>query len=60
LNHIRVYGLTCVLILAALAVPLSATTIVMPTDDQLVAKSPVIVEGVVLSKIGRASCRERV
>ena len=49
MNHIRVYGLTCVLILAALAVPLSATTIVMPTDDQLVAKSPVIVEGVVLS-----------
>jgi PKD repeat protein len=44
-----VYGLTCVLILAALAVPLSATTIVMPTDDQLVAKSPLIVEGTVLS-----------
>lgn len=49
MNQFRVYGLTCVLILAALAVPLSATTIVMPTDDQLVAKSPLIVSGTVLS-----------
>lgn len=42
----RVYGLTCVLtIVAAFAV--QATTIVLPTDEQLVAKSPVIVSGTV-------------
>lgn len=43
----RVYGLTCVLFLVASAA--SATTIVMPADEQLIAKAPVIVEGTVLS-----------
>jgi PKD repeat protein len=43
----RVYGLTCVLILAAMAA--RGTTIVLPTDEQLIAKSPVIVDGTVLS-----------
>lgn len=42
-----VYWLTCVLIL--LTSSLYATTIVMPTDEQLVAKAPVIVRGIVLS-----------
>lgn len=47
MNRIRVYGLTCVLLMVAgLA---SATTIVMPDDAQLIGKSPVIVEGTVLS-----------
>jgi len=39
--------MTCVLFLAGLAA--QATTIVLPTDDQLIAKSPVIVDGTVLS-----------
>jgi PKD repeat protein len=43
-----VYWITC-LLMTALASVGSATTIVMPTDEQLVAKSPVIVRGVVLS-----------
>jgi PKD repeat protein len=44
----RVYGLTCVLmVLTSLSV--SATTIVLPTDEQLIAKSSVIVEGTVVS-----------
>ena len=47
LNRTRVYGLTCLFLLAAVAA--GATTIVMPTDEQLIAKSPVIVEGTVLS-----------
>ena len=47
MNRIRVYGLTCVLTMAAAAV--QATTIVMPTDEQLIAKSPVIVTGTVVS-----------
>ena len=41
-----VYWLTCVLILLTPSV--RATTIVMPTDEQLVAKAPVIVRGTVL------------
>jgi PKD repeat protein len=46
----RVYGTWSVLmIVLALAAPLTATTIVMPTDEQLIAKSPVIVRGTVLS-----------
>jgi PKD repeat protein len=46
MNHFRVYWLTCVLmILAGVA---SATTIIMPTDEQLITKSPVIVEGTVV------------
>ena len=47
MNKIRVYGLTCVLMIAAAAA--DATTIVMPTDEQLIAKSPVILAGTVLS-----------
>jgi PKD repeat protein len=46
-NRFRVYGLTCLfLMVAGLA---SATTIVMPADEQLIAKAPVIVDGTVLS-----------
>jgi PKD repeat protein len=43
-KSLPVYWLTCVLMIfgAALA---SATTIVLPTDQQLVAKTPLIVEG---------------
>jgi PKD repeat protein len=47
LKHFRVYWPTCVLML--LASVASATIIVLPTDDQLVRKSPVIVEGTVVS-----------
>jgi PKD repeat protein len=47
MNRMRVYGLTCVLMIAAAAA--RATTIVMPTDEQLITKSPVIVTGTVLS-----------
>src|SRR5882762_1179769 len=47
LKHFRVYWPTCVLLLLASAA--SATTIVLPTDEQLVRKSPVIVEGTVIS-----------
>src|SRR5947209_9565570 len=47
LKHFRVYWPTCVLMLFASAA--SATTIVLPTDDQLIRKSPVIVEGTVIS-----------
>ena len=43
-----VYWLTCVLLTAIPSVA-SATTIVMPTDAQLIQKSPVIVRGLVLS-----------
>ena len=47
MHHARVYWLTCVLMF--LAVVGSATTIVMPTDEQLIDKSPVIVEATVVS-----------
>ena len=47
LKHFRVYWPTCVLLFLASAA--SATTIVLPTDDQLIRKSPVIVEGTVIS-----------
>ncbi|HEX7154572.1 MAG TPA: PKD domain-containing protein [Thermoanaerobaculia bacterium] len=45
-RSIRVYGLTCVLLLLALTA--GATTIVMPTDAALVEKAAVIVEGTVV------------
>ena len=48
MKNIRVYGLTCVLVMLA-SVTVRATTIVLPTDEQLIAKSPVIVEGTVVS-----------
>src|SRR5215212_10284768 len=47
MNQFRVYGVTCVLMIAAAVA--NATTIVMPSDEQLIAKSPVIVTGTVLS-----------
>lgn len=47
MNRIRVYGVTCVLMMVAMAA--SATTIVLPTDEQLIAKTPVIVDGTVVS-----------
>src|SRR5205814_1289473 len=47
LRHLKVYWSLCVLMI--LAAPVFATTIVMPTDEQLIAKSPVIVEGTVVS-----------
>jgi PKD repeat protein len=47
LNHFRVYWLTCVVILVVASASM-ATTIVMPTDTQLIDKSPVIVKGTVL------------
>ena len=46
MKHFPVYWLTCVLMIVASAA--SATTIVMPTDDQLIGKSPVVVRGTVL------------
>jgi len=47
MSRFRVYGPTCALMFVAVA--LHATTIVLPTDEQLVAKSPVIVDGTVVS-----------
>ncbi len=47
MNRIAVYGLTSVLFMVA--VTARATTIVMPTDAQLIEKSPVIVRGTVIS-----------
>jgi PKD repeat protein len=49
LKHFRVYWQTCVLLLLASAA--AATTIVLPTDEQLIRKSPVIVEGTVISSM---------
>jgi len=46
-KSLRAYGLTCVFFLVTIAA--QATTIVLPTDEQLVAKTPVIVDGTVLS-----------
>lgn len=48
-KHSRVYWQTCIFLMMAVAV--SATTIVLPTDEQLVRKSPVIVEGTVISSV---------
>ena len=47
MNQLRAYWVTCVLLLTAVAA--HATTIVLPSDEQLVAKTPVIVDGTVLS-----------
>ena len=47
MNRSRVYAATCVLtLLAAVA---NATTIVVPTDEQLIEKSPLIVRATVVS-----------
>lgn len=48
MNHSRVYWLTYLFLILVAGVA-SATSIVLPTDDQLIAKSPVIIEGTVLS-----------
>src|ERR1041385_3401371 len=48
-KHLRVYWAACVLIFAAVAA--HATTIVLPTDEQLVAKSPIIVDATVISSV---------
>src|SRR5476649_1578186 len=47
MNHFRVYWLTCVLMIVGISA--SRATIIVPTDDQLVAKSTAIIEGTVLS-----------
>ncbi|HEX7832571.1 MAG TPA: hypothetical protein VF787_23140, partial [Thermoanaerobaculia bacterium] len=44
---LRVYGAACVLMIAAMAA--QATTIVLPSDEQLIAKAQVIVEGEVIA-----------
>lgn len=49
MTHFRVYWLTCILTILAAAA--SATTIVLPTDKQLIGKSPVIVEGSVVRSV---------
>ena len=48
MRTILAYGLTCILMILA-SVAVHATTIVLPTDEQLITKSPVIVEGTVVS-----------
>jgi PKD repeat protein len=47
IKHFRVYWLSCVV--ATVAASALATTIVLPTDAQLVAKTPLIVQGTVVS-----------
>jgi PKD repeat protein len=47
LKDTLVYWLTCIFLTVAAAA--EATTIVLPTDEQLISKSPVIVEGTVVS-----------
>ncbi len=49
MTHSRAYWLTCVV--AFFAVAASATTIILPTDAQLIAKSPLIVIGTVSSSV---------
>jgi PKD repeat protein len=46
-QHSRVYWLTCILAILFASVA-GATTIVMPSDEALVAKSPLIIEGTVV------------
>jgi hypothetical protein len=47
---ITVYGVTCVLLMAA-AFRASGTTIILPSDEQLIQKAPVIVTGTVVSTL---------
>lgn len=49
MNHVRVYWAACVLMIAAVAA--QATTIILPTDEQLIAKSPFIVDATVLQSV---------
>lgn len=58
MKHFRVYWLTCVYAILFASVA-SATTIVMPNDEQLVAKSPLIVEGTV-AKTGPVAIDSRI
>ena len=46
LHRFRAYWLTCVFLMTAFAA--SATTIILPTDEQLIAKSPVIATGTIV------------
>jgi len=46
-THPKAYWLTCILTVLWASIA-GATTIVMPTDEQLIAKSPLIVEGTVV------------
>jgi PKD repeat protein len=48
-NRYLAYGLTC--ILAIVAVAAHATTIVLPSDEQLIDKSPIILAGTVVSTL---------
>lgn len=49
MTSMKAYGTWCVLLVAlALGWPAQATTIVMPSDDQLIEKSTVIVRGTVV------------
>lgn len=47
IKHLRVYRLTCIAMMVAASA--AATTIILPTDAQLVAKTPLIVQGTVVS-----------
>ena len=47
MTHSKVYWPTCILMMLFASIA-GATTIVMPTDEQLISKAPLIVEGTVL------------
>lgn len=51
MTHSRVYWLTCIFSMLLFASLAGATTIVMPTDEQLIAKSPLIIEGTVVHSV---------
>ena len=46
--HSKVYWSTCIFLTTLFASIAGATTIVLPTDEQLIAKSPLIIEGTVV------------
>ena len=49
MTHSTVYWRTCILLMVLMFAAIAgATTIVMPTDEQLISKAPLIVEGTVL------------
>ena len=49
MTHSKVYWPTCIFLMALMfAATAGATTIVLPTDDQLISKAPLIIEGTVL------------
>jgi len=47
-THSKVYWPTCIFVMVLFASIAGATTIVMPTDEQLISKAPLIVEGTVV------------